>query len=171
MNFQFMKKYIANIITGSRIIFSLPLVFIPLSSAWFYIFYLFCGLTDMIDGAIARRTGAVSKFGATLDTVADFVFVVVSLYQLLPSMHITAWLWVWSSVIAVIKICNIIWGYVIEKHFISLHTMMNKVTGLLLFLFPLTISFVDPKYTAIIVCAIATFSAIQEGVYAVAARK
>ena len=128
MNFQFMKKYIANIITGSRIIFSLPLVFIPLSSAWFYIFYLFCGLTDMIDGAIARRTGAVSKFGATLDTVADFVFVVVSLYQLLPSMHITAWLWVWSSVIAVIKICNIIWGYVIEKHFISLQQNLHRIT-------------------------------------------
>ena len=68
---QFMKKYIANIITGSRIIFSLPLVFIPLSSAWFYAFYLFCGITDMIDGTIARKTGAVSKFGASVDTVAD----------------------------------------------------------------------------------------------------
>ena len=67
-----MKKYIANIITGSRVAFSLPLLFIPLSSAWFYIFYLLCGLTDMIDGAIARKMGAVSKFGAKLDTVADF---------------------------------------------------------------------------------------------------
>ena len=38
----------------------------------FYILYLFCGLTDMIDGAIVRKTGAVSKFGARLDTIADF---------------------------------------------------------------------------------------------------
>ena len=69
-----MKKYIANIVTGSRIVFSLPLLFIPLSSAWFYILYLVCGFSDMIDGTIARKTGTVSKFGARLDTASDFVF-------------------------------------------------------------------------------------------------
>ena len=69
-----MKKHIANIITGSRVAFSLPLLFIPLTSAWFYVLYMFCGLTDMIDGTIARKTGAVSNFGAKLDTAADFVF-------------------------------------------------------------------------------------------------
>ena len=68
------KKYIANIMTGSRIICSLPLLFISLSSVWFYILYLFCGITDMIDGTIARKTGSVSKLGAKLDTVADFVY-------------------------------------------------------------------------------------------------
>jgi len=77
------------------------------------------------------------------------------------------WLWIWGGVIAVIKISNIIWGYVSKKQFISLHTIMNKVAGILLFLLPLTISFVELKYTAIIVCSIATFSAIQEGVYVV----
>jgi len=71
-------------------------------------------------------------------------------------------------VIAVIKISNIIWGYVSKKQFISLHTTMNKVTGLFLFLFPLTIPFVESKYIAIAVCSIATFSAIQEGVYVIA---
>ena len=55
----------------------MPLPFIPLSSAWFYVLYLFCGLTDMIDGTIARKTGAVSKFGEKLDTAADFVFMAV----------------------------------------------------------------------------------------------
>ena len=65
-----MKKYIANIITGSRVAFSLPLLLIPLSSAWFYLLYLFCGITDMIDGTIARKTGTVSQFGARLDTGA-----------------------------------------------------------------------------------------------------
>ncbi len=72
-----MKKYIANIITGSRVAFSLLLLFISLSSVWFYILYLFCGLSDMIDGAIARKTGTVRKFGAKLDTIADFIFMTV----------------------------------------------------------------------------------------------
>jgi len=90
---------------------------------------------------------------------------VVSLFKLLPAIHITQWLWIWGGVIAVIKIGNIIWGYVSKKQFISPHTIMNKATGLLLFLLPLTISFAEVKYTAIVVCSIATFSAIQEGVY------
>ena len=45
---------------------------------------------------------------------------------------------------------------------------MNKATGPLLFLLPLTISFVELKYTAIVACAIATISAIQEGIYIIA---
>jgi len=162
-----MKKYIANIITGSRIVFSLPLLFIPLSSALFYILYLFCGLTDMIDGTIARKTNSISKFGSQLDTIADFAFVLVSLFKLLPVIHIPGWLWIWGGVIAVIKISNIIWGYVSKKQFISMHTIMNKLTGLLLFLLPLTISFMELKYTAMVVCSIATFSAIQEGFYVI----
>lgn len=45
----------------------------------FYVVYLTAGLTDMADGAIARRTNSVSEFGTKLDTFADFVFVVVCL--------------------------------------------------------------------------------------------
>ena len=57
-----MRKNIANIITGSRIVFSLLLLFIPLTSAWFYALYLLCGLTDMIDGAVARKTDNESGY-------------------------------------------------------------------------------------------------------------
>ena len=105
--FQFIKKHIANIITGSRVVFSLPLLFIPLTSAWFYMLYLFCGLSDMIDGTIARKKGAVSKFGANLDTVADFVFMFVCWVKILPLIHIPVWLWVWVTLIALIRIFNI----------------------------------------------------------------
>ena len=119
----------------------------------------------MVDGTIARKTNSTSKFGSQLDTIADFVLVVVSFFKLLPAIHIPQLLWIWGGVIAITKLSNILWGYVSKKQFISLHTFMNKVTGLLLFLWPLTISFMELKYTAIVVCSIATFSAIQEGVY------
>ena len=160
-----MAKHIANILTGCRILGSILLLFFPAFSLVFYIIYLFCGFSDMIDGTIARKTNSISKFGSQLDTVADFIFVVVSIIKLSPAIHIPGWLWIWSGVIAIIKISNIIWGYVSKKQFISMHTIMNKATGLLLFLLPLTISFVELKYTAIVVCSVATFSAIQEGVY------
>ena len=65
--------------------------------------------------------------------------------------------------IALIKIINIISGYIVQKQFVSVHSAMNKVTGLLLFVFPLTISFIDLKYSAAVLCFFATFAAIQEG--------
>ena len=119
----------------------------------------------MVDGTIARKTNTISEFGARLDTVADFVFVVVSLIKLLPSIHIPIWLWIWGIVIAVIKISNIISGLIYKKQLISVHTIMNKITGLLLFLLPLTLHFVDIKYSSLLVCSIAIFSAIQERQY------
>ena len=162
-----MAKHIANILTGCRVFGSILLVFFPALSLAFYITYLLCGFSDMIDGTIARRTNSTSKFGSQLDTIADLIFVMVSLFKLLPAIYIPQWLWIWGGVIAVIKIGNIIWGYASKKQFISLHTIMNKVTGLLLFLLPLTIPFLKLNYIAIAVCSVATFSAIQEGFYVI----
>ena len=162
-----MVKRIANILTGCRILGSILLLFFPVFSVSFYVLYLFCGFSDMIDGTVARKTNSISKFGSQLDTVADLIFVVVSIIRLSPAIHVPQWLWIWGGVIAVIKSSNIIWGYVSKKQFISLHTIMNKATGLLLFLLPLTISFLDLKYSSIVVCCFATLSAIQEGVYVI----
>ena len=165
-----MAKHIANILTGCRIFGSVLLLFFPAFSLAFYITYTLCGFSDMIDGTIARKTNSTSRFGSQLDTIADFIFVVASLFKLLPTITVPRWLWIWSGVIAVIKISNVLWGYISKKQFVSLHTRMNKVTGLLLFLLPLTISFSEWKYGVIVVCSIATFSAIQEGFYVITDR-
>lgn len=153
----------ANIITIVRILCSIAILFCPVFSVAFYALYITAGVSDMIDGWVARKTNTVSAFGAKLDTIADFVFVVVCLIKLLPIMDIPVWLYVWVGVIAVIKIINVVSGYVVQKQFVSVHSLMNKVTGVLLFLFPLTISFIDLKFSATAVCIIATFVAIQEG--------
>ena len=81
-----------------------------------------------------------------MDTVADFVFIVVSLVKILPVLTIQMWLWLWIIVIAIIKISNVISGFIFRKRFIVEHTIMNKITGLLLFLFPLTLNFIELKY-------------------------
>ena len=136
-----MKKQIANIITFCRILGSIGLLFCPVFSACFYGLYIFCGLTDMVDGTIARKTGAVSEFGSSLDTVADLLFVIVSF----------------------VKLVNLVRGFTQTKQIPALHTIANKATGLCLFLLPLTMSFVDLRYTAPVVCVLATIAAIQEG--------
>ena len=129
-----MRKHIANIITISRILSSICLVHCPVFFISFYIMYLFCGITDMTDGTIARKTKSVSELGARLDTVADSVFVAVCFVKILPLMQFSAWLWTWIVVIAIIKIGNVVWGLICNKKLISIHTILNKVTGFLLFL-------------------------------------
>ncbi len=153
----------ANIITGLRIPVSLVLLFFPAFSAPFYVLYLTAGISDMIDGAVARRTNTATGFGARLDTVADFAFVAVCLIKLLPVIDIPAWLCAWIGAIALIKGVNVVSGFVMQKRFVAVHTAMNKVTGALLFIFPLTWPLVELRYTAPVVCTIATFAAIQEG--------
>ena len=165
-----MKKQIANIITLCRIPGSIGLLFCPVFSDCFYGLYIFCGLTDMVDGTIARKTGAVSEFGSRLDTVADFFFVTVSFAKLVPVIRIPVWIWVWAAVIAAAKLVNLVWGFTQMKQIPALHTIANKATGLCLFLLPLTMSFVDLRYTAPVVCITATIAAIQEGYYIVTGR-
>ena len=164
-------KHIANIITGSRIVFSIALLFIPPLSPVFYVLYCAAGLTDMTDGTVARKTNTVNAFGAKLDSIADFIFVAVCLIKLLPILDIPIWLYIWIAVIALIKGIIMIFGYVMQKKWISPHTAMNKITGALCFLLPFTLSFINLKYSAFIVCAAATFSAIQEGYFIKAGRE
>ena len=153
----------ANTITFFRLAASIVLLFCPVFSPAFYVFYIAAGLSDMLDGFVARKTDTVSKLGARLDTMADFVFVVVCLIKLLPVLRISAWLYGWIGIIALIKVINIISGFVVQKRFVTVHSVMNKVAGALLFLLPLTLPAVPLKYTAIVICAAATFAAIQEG--------
>ena len=117
----------------------------------------------MIDGTVARKTGTVSKSGSKLDTAADLVLVIVCLIKLIPVLHIPTWLFIWITIVALIKMINIISGYVMYKEFVAVHTVMNKVTGILLFILPLTVTIIDLKYSGAFVSAVATFAAIQEG--------
>jgi len=160
-----MKKHLANIITGLRITGSIALLFFSVSSREFRAIYLLCGFTDMIDGTVARKTNSISEFGSKLDTVADLMFFTVSLIKVLPCIILPMWLWIWIGVIAIIKIANIVLSFVFRKKFAALHTVLNKAVGLLLFLLPLTLRFIEPIYSFAAVCAIATAAAVQETRY------
>ena len=51
---------IANLVAGSRIVFALIMLYFPVFSPWFYGCYLMAGITDMVDGTIARKLGTLS---------------------------------------------------------------------------------------------------------------
>ncbi len=153
----------ANIITEIRIVLSVTLLFFPALSPAFFVLYVAGAVSDMIDGAVARRTGTVSGFGSKLDTIADIIFVAVCLIKLLPVLDVPDWLYVWVAVIAIIKFSNIIAGFIRHKEFIPVHSMINRVTGGLLFVLPLTLAFMDVRYSTTVVCMAATAAAIWEG--------
>ena len=154
---------LANVITGCRILFSAIIFLVPVFSPVFYGCYLAAGFTDMIDGTIARKLGTDGEFGEKLDTLADIVFVAAAAYKILPVMEIPKDIWIWIGVISLIKIINIISGFVVAKQFVSVYTVANKIAGLLVFLLPLTMAVVELRYSALGVCIVATFAAIQEG--------
>ena len=153
----------ANAITVFRMAAGIVLLLCPVFSPAFCVFYIAAGLSDILDGFVARKTDTVSELGAGLDTMADFVFVVVCLIKLLPVLRISPWLYGWIGIIALIKVVNIISGFAVQKKLVTVHSFMNKATGVLLFLLPLTIPAVPLKTSAIVVCAAATFAAVQEG--------
>ena len=129
--------------------------------AAFWVIYGLCGISDMVDGYLARRLHAESKAGAVLDSVADLCFVACSAIKLLPVLQIPSWLWIWAGVIVLIKLTHQISALVVCKRFCFPHTLANKLTGLLLFLsVPMTCWSVVP---IAIVAGVATFAAIQEG--------
>ena len=161
----------ANIITCCRVLCSILLLFFHMTSIPFYVLYLFCGLSDVLDGIVARKTNTVSSFGAKLDTIADFIFVVILLIKIWLEMDVPIWLWIWIVAIGGIKIVTVIWGFVLTKRLIVEHTLLNKATGVLLFLLPLSLIWIELKYSAIVVCVLATISAIQEGYYIITGRE
>ena len=152
-----------NLITGTRILCSITLLFCQTFSPPFFALYIIAGLTDMIDGTVARKAGTVSEFGAKLDTMADFALVAACLIKLVPVLELPVWLWLWIGGIALIKMINIVSGCVVRTKIITPHTVMNKVTGVLLFILPLTLRIIDLRISGSLVCAVATFAAIQEG--------
>ena len=153
----------ANLITVFRIISSLLLLLVPTFSFGFNLLYLFAGFTDMMDGAVARKRNTVSEFGSALDTIADFVFLGVCFWKILPELELPFFLLVWIGLIAVIKLTSGIICCSMKKKYIAVHSIMNKITGFLLFILPMTLSFIDLRISGGVVCSVAMIAAIQEG--------
>lgn len=156
-------KHLPNVITTLRIIGAFGLLFFDVRSSVFWVLYLVCGLSDMLDGFLARKLRCESKAGASLDSVADLAFVACCCVKLIPVLNLPLWLWIWAGAIVVLKLINQISAVVMYKKFCFPHTLANKATGLLLFVaVPLTM-FLEMPVSMVVTAALATFAAMQEG--------
>jgi len=128
----------ANGITFARIVLALVLIFVKPLSVTFFLIYFICGISDVLDGYVARKTNTVSKLGRKLDSVADLIMALVVIYLLYPYVRsiLQIEIIIWIVVIGIVRLLSVLVVYLKYKKFEILHTYGNKAAGLLLFLFP-----------------------------------
>lgn len=135
-------KYAANVLSFCRIALLLYIALVYKNAVWFAAIYLFAGITDVMDGAVARKTGTQSEFGARLDSTADLIlfFTIVFIMITLAGEKIRMYL-PWVFAIIVIRIMNV--GIAVVKYhkIVFIHTYANKISGFLIFLCPLIYTF------------------------------
>lgn len=156
------KRIIPNSITSLRIAGAVLLGFTAPFSATFFILYIFCGASDILDGYAARKLNAATKGGQVLDSIADGLFIGVLLIRLLPFIKPPLWVMLWASGVALVRIASLCVGFIRYRAFAWLHTWANKLTGGLLFAFPLLYAIFGISITAGLLCGAASLSALEE---------
>jgi CDP-diacylglycerol--glycerol-3-phosphate 3-phosphatidyltransferase len=131
-----MIKYLPNLISVLRIVFSIMILLLIDHDLLFLTTYFICGISDIADGYIARLYHVESEFGSKLDSLSDLIFYGVSLYILsfFIGIQFDLSVLIIIMIILIIRVTNII---IIKIKFHTsgnIHTISNKVTGFLLFL-------------------------------------
>ena len=134
---EFFRKQCANMISVARILAAISLYFFSKVSYPFVIVYVFCGLTDVLDGYLARKLNTTSTLGALLDTIGD-VLTYFGFAKLLFMQHLVP-LWAFLWFIAILS-GNVVGGVIAKKRFgefYLVHSFFGRVVGGLLFVLPL----------------------------------
>ena len=155
-------KQLPNMISILRIPLSIAALVVPPFSVLFWIFYLSSGLTDMLDGFLARKLHLESGFGAKLDSIADFAFAVSMTIFAVINIRIPLWLWLCALVIALLRCASYGVGFYKYHDFTALHTWSNKLTGVFLFFAPVFYRLCGLTFAGMLLCAVAFASACEE---------
>ena len=131
-----MKKHLANIISGSRIVAAGTLYLFSTIDWRFMIVYTFCGITDLIDGPIARKFNATSTVGAVLDTVGDILTYMALAKILLVQHFIPSWVVLWMIFGGLINLAAGLLSLIKCKKFFIVHSLFGKILGGSVFSFP-----------------------------------
>lgn len=155
-------KNLANYISISRIILSIFLLFtVPLSIPFFIMFVLCC-ISDVLDGFIARKFGFNSDLGAKLDSLGDIVFFLVYLTIILQIFDFNYFMIMGIIGIFLIKMISLAIGFRKFGKLSFIHTYLNKFTGLCLVLLPFSLIVCSSEFVLIVMLLIATIACIEE---------
>lgn len=158
------KLTLPNCITAFRIVGTVVLLFTKPLSWSFYIIYTLCGLSDVVDGWVARKTGKTTEFGAKLDSIADLCYYAVMAMMILPVLWATLPVEIWYVVGFVLVLRLITYVLVAVRHhrFCSTHTYGNKLTGAGVFAIPYFIEQPIGEEFCFIACTISLLATVEE---------
>ena len=161
---SFASLTMADCITLLRIVGTAGLLFfLPLSPA-FFLLYTFTGVTDVLDGWVARKTGTCSDAGARLDSIADLLFYGVTIVKLLPILYriLPKVFWLMVLAAAALRVASYAIAGMKFGCFASLHTYLNKLTGAAVFLVPFFLRFSCGEIYCWIILAVAGIASAEE---------
>lgn len=154
----------ADVITMFRIAGTILLAFLRPLSAGFFSVYTLTGLTDVLDGWIARRTKTASNFGAKLDSIADLLFYAVMLIRLFPFLLKMLSIQIWYVVVGILllRLSAYCVAAIKYRRFASLHTWLNKLTGGAVFLLPYMLVVSSGTAYSWVICVLACAASFEE---------
>lgn len=128
----------------------------------FFVIYLLCGISDVLDGYLARKLKVNSAFGSMLDSIADVVFIGTLLLILINIHQWDMWQLTWVGLILLIRLVSLTVGFVKYRDLAFIHTYSNKFAGVLLFTLPFSFALIDLDIMVFTLCSVATLSSIEE---------
>lgn len=157
-------KLLPNMLSLSRILL-LPVLYVFFFLRWYRIFlasYLILGVTDMLDGYLARKLRMVTKTGQFLDSIADICFnfsTAFFLFTRFPRisqehMHLII-------ITFVIGIIYLVIAFVKFGKVRFIHTNLFRVTGVCIYACFVISFFIEPLYFSRIVLVLLKLSFIE----------
>lgn len=160
-------KQVPNILTSIR------LIMIPIYFQVFYsdqpnalrnalIIFILASITDVLDGYIARKYDAQSKFGAIFDPLADKLMQLSVIYTLTDAGYLTSWFF---NIILTKEILQMLVGGILagsKKRLVIPANYFGKATTVLIFvtiiLSVFDLGFIKQLQTLVLVLAVITIA-------------
>ncbi len=155
-----MRRYLPNALTLLRAAGAVGLGFLLPMGAVFWAVYLLCGVTDLLDGALARRWQVQSRIGAVLDSAADLLFAAVCALRLIPLWRLPLWVWLWAAGLALGQGLLLLAAWKGGSAELP-HGDANRVCGLAIYMAAPFLSRERGVLLAVLLCALVTAAELE----------
>ncbi len=157
-------KNIPNFITMLRIVGTICLWFIEPFTAMFFAVYTLSGVSDALDGIVARAMNTTSELGTKLDSIADILFYATLTIRTFPILweELPLWLWWAAAAVVTVRVFSYLFAAIKFHCFATLHTYMNKLTGFIFFSLPYAISLGSSVQWTTLLFIVSAASTIEE---------
>ncbi len=157
-------RAVPNILSATRLLLSVSLYFLEPLSVAYLLSYAVCFVTDPLDGFIARRYDACTRYGHLLDSLGDISLAVAVLATLAPFLHWDPWEVVLIAAIITVRITAFAIGTLRFRRPAFVHSYLNKAAGAAFFLSPFLIGPIGLPAT-VAIAGIVCLSASLEYIY------